>query len=390
MPWWQVRQLERPGIGQLVRGEGGGGLVEAAGRVEAPAGVLRDVRGAGQVVLSPGVQAGDPAPGEGVRGRVAVEQVGEGQARPGRCPVAPVEGGQRRCNPVAETLADLPRQVRSRPGGAEALTFDIEKGEFVEGIDSSQRRAEFQAVDDRQWGAEPDVLRPEVAVTVDDAAAGNAIDEEIGALAEEATLGAVDARPLAEVELQPPIRKHRAVCGKLAAPVGEERLRVDQARPGVAIETGEDCRQTVKMGPVERAIEQDVLEHLALVEPAHDHQKVHDAAGAADRQPGVGRYQRNDVDVDTRRQSAIEPQLGPAGRFAAVARREVEVGKADRLFQLVDEAVADEDPRHVGLAARYVPGPGRIGRRIGEERNLLLKPDLLGSRSINPHDIPGI
>ena len=79
------------GVGRVARGrgearrvrgagEGGGGDVEARGP-EAAFGVGRDVVGAGEVVLAGRLQPRDPAPGEGVRRGVAVEEVAEEEVR---------------------------------------------------------------------------------------------------------------------------------------------------------------------------------------------------------------------------------------------------------------------------------------------------------------------
>ena len=56
------------------------------------------------------------------------------------------------------------------PCSTEPDTFQAQKCDLVEWIDRPQARIELEAIDDSDRLAEPNVLRAQVAVTVDDAA----------------------------------------------------------------------------------------------------------------------------------------------------------------------------------------------------------------------------
>src|ERR1019366_4303947 len=53
--------------------------------------------------------------------------------------------------------------------------------------------------------------------------------------------------------------------------------------------------------------------YIALIEPLHEHEPIDRGSGSADREPFTGIHQRQDVEIDIRRERAIEPQLGAAG-----------------------------------------------------------------------------
>ena len=86
------------------------------------------------------------------------------------------------------------------------------------------------------------------------------------------------------------------------------------------------------------------IEHVALIEPLHEHEPIDRGSGSADREPFAGIHQRQDVEIDVRRERAIEPQLGAAGGLASRKRRKVEIGKADRLLEFVDPVASQKDP----------------------------------------------
>lgn len=56
---------------------------------------------------------------------------------------------------------------RADVGGSQPLALHAEKRQFVCRIPQPERGAELQAVDDRDWRRERDMLRPQIAVRID-------------------------------------------------------------------------------------------------------------------------------------------------------------------------------------------------------------------------------
>jgi hypothetical protein len=103
--------------------------------------------------------------------------MGNGQPRPQRRATASVELEQLVGNSIWQTVHDVSFDVFARPGGAEAIAFDAQERDLVERVDGPQARVEFETIDDQHWIAEPDVLRPQVAMPVDNAAATTAFEQ---------------------------------------------------------------------------------------------------------------------------------------------------------------------------------------------------------------------
>jgi hypothetical protein len=82
---------------------------------------------------------------------------------------------------------------------------------------------------------------------------------------------------------------------------------------------------------------------------------------------------RGDVDVDSRREAAIERELELAAALALAQRREVEEAQVERLLELVRAAAGEEHPRDVCLDCRRRRTDARSGERLrktGDERTL--------------------
>ena len=103
------------------------------------------------------------------------------------------------------------------------------------------------------------------------------------------------------------------------------------------------------------------VQHLFLVETVHDHEPVDDFAVAVHGEASPRTHQRDDFAISVGRQTAIEPEFGPASRLAPSQRREIEVGETDRFLELVDPIAGKKHLRHVGL----VTSDFSHGRSIG-------------------------
>jgi len=95
-----------------------------------------------------------------------------------------------------------PPQVLARPGGAQPIAFDAEKGKLVERIHHPEPRIEFEAIDDTDWIAEPDVFGPQVPVSVDDVSAAHPLRQKLAPLAKKTSLHGLDMAHLAGRKLK--------------------------------------------------------------------------------------------------------------------------------------------------------------------------------------------
>ncbi len=59
-------------------------------------------------------------------------------------------------------------EALARPAGAEPFAFQMQEGDLVQRVESPQAGVEFEAVDDRDRPDRPDMLRPQIAMSVDD------------------------------------------------------------------------------------------------------------------------------------------------------------------------------------------------------------------------------
>ncbi|NRP74837.1 hypothetical protein ILFOPFJJ_05760 [Ensifer psoraleae] len=92
------------------------------------------------------------------------------QAQP--CPQQAAKAAIKRKQAVVRTIAkrffQSSQKQRPDPTGPEHLAFEPEVTDFVVGIDDPHRAVEFETIDDLRRGDEADMLRPQVAVALDD------------------------------------------------------------------------------------------------------------------------------------------------------------------------------------------------------------------------------
>ena len=85
---------------------------------------------------------------------------------------------------VRQCAGEAAAEIARKPRAAQPLAFQSEEGKFVERIVGAQIIVEFEAVDDARRVVEPDMLRPQIAMRVDDVAAGRTRREERAAASE--------------------------------------------------------------------------------------------------------------------------------------------------------------------------------------------------------------
>ena len=115
---------------------------------------------------------------------------------------------------------------RPEPVRAEQSAFDAEIGEFVDGIDHAQFRAEFQAVENGDLVLEADVFGPEIAVAVDEPPLSGARAEPIRMGSQRGVHPVEDRRRAAVVDGESPRGEDVAIEGLfLDEPIDVSRRR---------------------------------------------------------------------------------------------------------------------------------------------------------------------
>ena len=142
--------------------------------------------------------------------------MGDGEARPQRRPMAAIKHKKLLGVPVVQRVHDAAAQIFAGPGCAEPFAFDTEEGDFIEGIDHSQPRVEFQAVDDAHWIAEANMLGAQVAVPIDDVPRPHALGQKLGPLGQKAALHGVDVANGSGGKTKVRVEKYAAIVGKAA------------------------------------------------------------------------------------------------------------------------------------------------------------------------------
>lgn len=204
--------------------------------------------------------------------------MGNGEAGAQHGAVRPVKMEKRGWQVIIEPALDTPLDVSPGPRRAEPLALQVQVGDVVEGIDGTQARVELQAVDDSDFGIEPDMLGPQISVPVDDAGFENARFQHAAVLDHEAALDTVDALDENRWKAEARVKQDPAVSRQVLRPSREvcARGKEDRARPPVE---PHQCRdQPIKLRGIEAALTQHLLQGPSLIEAAHDDQPVGDRA----------------------------------------------------------------------------------------------------------------
>ena len=98
-------------------------------------------------------------------------------------------------------------------------------------------------------------------------------------------------------------------------------------------------------------LREKAIEHSLLIEAAHFHEPVDNLGPFADGKPGGRNAQRNGAKIDIGGQSPVQLDLSAASDATLLDRREVEIGKADRLLELEDNSIGEEDRGTYGFRA---------------------------------------
>ena len=140
------------------------------------------------------------------------------------------------------------------------------------------------------------------------------------------------------------IEKDAPVIGKAALPIDEVDSRREQDRRRPAIKLRQHRDKTLQFDGIDTLLGNEAIEHVAFVETLHNDEPIDGNAGAGDRESFAGIHQGRDVEINVRRERAIEAQFGPASGLPSRQTGKVEIRKADRFLELVDPVADQKDP----------------------------------------------
>jgi len=239
------------------------------------------------------------------------------------------------------------------PCSSEPPAFEAQECNLVERIDRPQARIEFEAVDDSNWVAEPNVLGAQIAVSVDNAAAANARGERLSLLGEKSALDTSNPpdKPCRQAKAR--IKQHPQIIRQALVPVAHMDCGRKEHSCRPAVELYERRNEPVELPWLDAMLQDSMFERLSFIETPHDYEPVHNRSVSANRESARRCRERHHVEIDIAGEPTIQAELGPARAFAPAQVREVEVRKTDWFLELVDSIACQEHPGHVGLAASH-------------------------------------
>ena len=121
-----------------------------------------------------------------------LEQVSDCQAGPQGRAMAAIEQKQGVRRVLIEAAHHSLAQVSTGPRSAQALALQTEERDFIQRVTCAEPIVEFEAIDDADRVAEPDVFGAQIAVSVNDALAQHAVNQKIARLRQEPALHDID------------------------------------------------------------------------------------------------------------------------------------------------------------------------------------------------------
>jgi len=123
--------------------------------------------------------------------------------------------------PVRQAAHDTAPDVITCPCGAEPVAFEAQECNLIEWIDRPQARIEFEAIDDPDRIAKPDVLGAQVAVSVDDSAVANALGQHLALMEEKPALDTGDPPDKPRKQAEAWIKQHPPIVRQALLPIAQ-------------------------------------------------------------------------------------------------------------------------------------------------------------------------
>jgi hypothetical protein len=114
----------------------------------------------------PEIKAGKARPFFG-GSRLGVQEMGNGQTGAQHRPITAIEEEKPCGRILVQCRCQMSPDPFASPCAAQAFAFQVQKGNFVEGIEGPELRIEFEAVDDRQRRSQPNMFGSQIAMCID-------------------------------------------------------------------------------------------------------------------------------------------------------------------------------------------------------------------------------
>jgi len=291
------------------------------------------------------------APRPFLRGaRTRLEQVSNREAGAQQTAVAAIEVEQRRRRRVVHFLHCAAIDRRAHGCRSEPLALERKKRQLIDRVQAAQPGVELQAVDDANAVVEPNVLGSQVTMRIDESSLADATTDLFPARLKVVPLCGRNATHKMGWQAESGFQQDPAIGDRGLAHLIElndvTQIRTLRSR----IEIGKPVCQTVDV-PCRNAFFRDcVLERLAFGQAAHHDEPINDPSRAVDANSLPAKTHGHDIQINVGCEPAIELQLDVAELLPALQCREIEVGKAHGLLELVGAVANEKDPRHVGFA----------------------------------------
>ncbi len=210
--------------------------------------------------------------------------MGDRQARAQHRPMTAIKQKEPAGGIVIQGARQMPPDPLGGRQAAEAFAFQMQESNFIERIERPQSWGEFQAVDDCDGLAQPNVLGAQVAMCIDEPPPVNPLKQQGGAFYGKPALNLCDPLHSALRKAEAGVEQYAAIGSQRVLPCDKIVLGFKRDARRVRVKRGERCGEPINLRGLQPASAQGRFKRLVLLKPAHDHQPIHDRPVAGDRE----------------------------------------------------------------------------------------------------------
>ena len=281
--------------------------------------------------------------------------------------------GRRR---IRQCFSEPLNDPRTDLGVSKALALNRQIGQLLERVDGAKLGVEFKAVDDRQRLAKPDVLGPEIAVSIYDLPLLEPLQQQTAQAIQKLGLYAIEFEDACDGQAKIGMKKGEPVRPYNLPPFRKISSRRNKHRMGMPIKLRQSVREPQKLRRMRPSVGYRRVQHQAFIKALQDHQPVNDMFPASQPQLAIGFAQGDNFQIQMRRHAAVEHEFLSAHPFAFLERGKIEKGQFDRLLQFVGPVAREKDVGHMRFHMTH------FCRRLGIAIRAKQKPHLVFQRTI--------
>src|ERR1035437_1948402 len=195
--------------------------------------------------------------------------MGDRQARAQHRPMAAIKQKKPAGGVVIQCMRQMPPDPLGSPQAAEAFAFQMQESNFIERIERPQFWVEFQTVDDCHGLAQPNMLRAQVSVGIDEPPLANASQQQGRVFHGESALDLRDPLDSALRKAETSIEQDAAVLSKRLLPCDKIVFGLKQDSRRMRVECAERYREPIDLQGLQPAFAQGCLKPLILLKPTH-------------------------------------------------------------------------------------------------------------------------